>query len=272
MGLVADAQYADAEARGTRFYRQSLAKLTEAIESLNARNLDCCVNVGDLIDKDWGSFDKILEPLARSRHRVHHLLGNHDFEVGQELKLRVPKKLGLKRRYYAIQAPGFCLVMLDTTDVSTYAHPEASTDFAEANREWKRVAATGAINAQTWNGAVGESQLKWFEDTCRKAGKARRRVVVFSHHPVFPANAHNEWNSDALLRVVERNRNIVGWINGHNHAGGFGIHDGVPFVTLKGMVETKEANSFAVLELLPDRMTLEGFGREESREVQFRTS
>jgi 3',5'-cyclic AMP phosphodiesterase CpdA len=225
-----------------------------------------------LIDKHWVSFDEILKPFSRSRHTFHHLLGNHDFEVEDRFKPRVPKRLGLKRRYYSIQVDGFCLIMLDTTDVSPYAHPEVSQEFAAATKEWNRVAAIGAPNAQPWNGAVGEKQLKWFADACRKAAKAGRKVVVFAHHPVFPPGVHNEWNSDALLRVVERHRNIVAWINGHNHAGAFGIQDEVPFVTLKGMVETENTNSFAVLELLPDKMTLNGFGREQSREIVFRKS
>lgn len=272
LGLVADPQYADQDPVGTRFYRQSISKLAEAIDSFNARDLDCCVNVGDLIDKHWASFDEIFKPLSRSRHAFHHVLGNHDFDVADEFKARVPKRLGLKRRYYAVQMDGFCLVMLDTTDVSPYAHPEASKESAAATTELKRLVATGAINAQSWNGAVSETQLKWFEDTCRQAARARRSVLVFSHHPVFPPDRHTAWNSDALLKVVERSRNIVAWFSGHNHAGAFGIHDDVPFVTLKGMVETKTTNSFATLNLWPDRMTLVGFGREESRELAFRGS
>ena len=108
--------------------------------------------------------------------------------------------------------------------------------------------------------------------TCRQAARAERKVVVFAHHPIFPTGNHNEWNADALLRVVERNRNVVAWINGHNHAGAFGVHEGVPFITLKGMVETEKTNAFAVLHLHPDRLELVGHGREPSRELAFRES
>ena len=269
LGLVSDPQFADIDPWNTRFYRQSIGKLAEAVEHFNGLDLKWCVNVGDLIDSRWESFDQVLKPLAKSRHKFHHLLGNHDFEVPDALKERVPKRLGLKHRYYSLWADEFCLVMLDTTDVSPYAHAESSKESAGATAEWKRFAATGAINAQRWNGAVGKRQLKWFEDTCHKAARARGKVIVFAHHPVYPANNHCEWNTDALLKVVECNRNVVAWINGHNHAGAFGVHAEVPFITLKGMVETKDTNAFAVVHLHSDRLELVGHGREPSRECVF---
>jgi manganese-dependent ADP-ribose/CDP-alcohol diphosphatase len=269
LGLVSDPQFADIDPWNTRFYRQSIGKLTEAVGRFNGLDLKWCVNVGDLIDSRWESFDEVLKPLAKSRHPFHHLLGNHDFEVPDAFKERVPKRLGLKHRYYSLWADGFCLAMLDTTDVSPYTHAESSKQSAEATAEWKRIVATGAINAQRWNGAVGERQLKWFEDTCHQAARARSKVIVFAHHPVYPAGNHCEWNADALLRIVERNRNVVAWINGHNHAGAFGVHAEVPFITLKGMVETKDTNAFAVVHLHSDRLELVGHGREPSRECVF---
>ena len=270
LGLVADPQFADIDSGKTRFYRQSVVKLTETVAHFNGLNLKWCVNVGDLIDRRWESFDEVFKPLASSRHKFHHLLGNHDFEVADAFKLRVPRRLGLKRRYYCLWEDGFCFVMLDTTDVSPYAHAENSKESAEGTAEWKRLAATGAISAQRWNGAVGKGQLKWFEDTCRQAARARRKVIVFAHHPVYPVSNHCEWNSAALLKVVAHNRNVVAWINGHNHAGAFGVDAGVPFITLKGMVETENTNAFAVLHLHPDRMEVVGHGRESSRELVFR--
>jgi manganese-dependent ADP-ribose/CDP-alcohol diphosphatase len=270
LGLVADPQFADRDPGKTRFYRQTLGKLAEAVDQFNSLDLACCVSLGDLIDRQWESCDAVLKPLARSRHQFHHVLGNHDFEVADALKERVPKRLGLKRRYYARWEDGFCLVMLDTTDISLNAHPQDSKETQAAAAVWKRVEASGAVNAQRWNGAVGEGQLAWFEDTCRRAGKEGRRVVVFAHHPIYPPGNHCEWNSDALLKVVERNRNVAAWFNGHNHAGDFGVHAEVPFFTLQGMVETEKSNSFAVLHLHPDRLELVGHGREPSRELKFR--
>jgi manganese-dependent ADP-ribose/CDP-alcohol diphosphatase len=272
IGLIADTQYADLDPVNTRYYRDSIGKLTEAITHFNERELDLCVNLGDLIDQHWKSFDAILKPLARSNHKFHHLLGNHDFSVPDELKSLVPGRLGLKERYYSVVRANFCLVMLDTTDVSLYAHPENSPEWIAAKAALRRLTATGAANAQDWNGGVGGPQLEWFEATCRKAASTGQKVVVFSHHPIFPAGAHVAWNSDQLLDVVGCHRNVVAWLSGHNHAGALGVHDEVPFVTLKGMVETKNTNAFAEARIHPDHIELIGQGREVSRKLAFRAA
>ena len=272
IGLIADTQYADLAPVNTRYYRDSVGKLAEAVAHFNGRDLDLCVNLGDLIDQRWESFDEILKPLARSKHKFHHLLGNHDFTVRDELKSRVPERLGLKQRYYSVVRANFCLVMLDTTDVSLYAHPENSPEWVAAKAILQRLTAAGAANAQSWNGAVGGPQLEWFEATCRKAASSGQKVVVFSHNPTFPADAHVVWNSDQLLELVGRHRNLVAWFSGHNHAGAFSIRDEVSFVTLKGMVETKNTNAFAEARIHPDHIELVGHGREVSRKLPFRTA
>lgn len=271
LGLVADTQYADAEPAIGRYYREAAGKLEEAVDYFNGQEMNACINLGDLVDRSWDSFDKPLGILKRSKHRFYHLLGNHDFEVEDGRKPGVPKRLGLRRRYYSVGLPGFRLVMLDTNDVSTYAHPRASEEHGKAAMELARLAAAGAKNAQSWNGGVGAGQLRWFQQVCRNAKRNREKVIVFAHHPVYPPDKHNLWNSEAMLEQVRESACIVAWINGHNHGGHFGTCYGVPFVTLKGMVDTPAQNAFARARLFSDRIELTGHGREESRELVFRT-
>lgn len=269
IGLVADPQYADIPPRGTRFYRESLVRLAEAVDHFNHRDLAFCVNVGDLIDRDFVSFDPMLAAMAKSRHTWHHVLGNHDFEVSEADKPGVPTRLGMKARYGSFDARGFTFVVLDTNDVSTYAHLSGSRERAEGDRELQRLLAAGERQAKPWNGGVGAAQLAWFERTCRQAAETRRRIIVFAHQPVLPETEYVVWNAKSVQEVVERNRNVVAWINGHHHAGGFAEHAGVPFVTLCGMVETKDTTAFATAKILPDRMLITGHGREPSRELVF---
>lgn len=272
LGLVADPQYADADPAGTRHYRQSIAKLTEAVDHFNAADLAACFNLGDLIDRDWSSYEAILGVLARSRHRFYHALGNHDFEVADAFKARVPARLGLRRAYYAVRLGSFRIVVLNTTDVSPYAQAKDSGASEVARERLARLQAAGAPNAHAWNGAVGTRQLRWFEETCRQASQARQRVIVLCHHPVFPPNAHNAWNADELLALVTRHRHVGAWLNGHNHAGALGAHEDLPFVTLKGMVETPDTNAYATLTLHQDHLELTGHGREPSRTFAFRSA
>lgn len=270
IGLIADAQYADVEAEKTRFYRQSVGKLGAAVEHLNRQELACCLHLGDLIDRQWRSFDEILKPLATSRHRFHHLFGNHDFDVLDGFKPRVPERLGLAKRYYHVDLPGFRLLILDSTEVSTYATVAGTPEHAAAAAALEKAKAAKLPQAQPWNSGLSSAQLEWFDRSCAEAAAKQLKVIAFSHHPVFPVHALNLWNSEAVLALVARHRHLVAWFNGHNHEGNFGIHDDVPFVNLQGMVETADTSAFATAELHPDRLILTGQGREISRELVFR--
>lgn len=270
IGLVADAQYADVEPKGTRFYRQSIGKLGAAVERFNGCDLAFCVHLGDLIDREWKSFDEIERPLARSRHRWHQLLGNHDFEVLDEYKARVPQRLGMAWRHGAFEHDGFRFVVLDTNDVSVYAHAAGTSERSAAEKELARVQAAKLRQAKPWNGAIGAAQLAWLERTCAEARERRQNVIVLAHHPVFPEDPHNLWNAREVLAALDRHPNVVAWLNGHNHAGAFAERNGVPFVTLRGMVETADTTAFATAKILADRLVIAGEGREPSRELRLR--
>ncbi len=165
IGLVADAQYADVEAKGTRYYRKSVERLGAAVDHFNSRPLTFCVHLGDLIDREWKSFDAISAPFTRSRHRWHQLLGNHDFDVLDAEKARVPEKMGMPWRYGSFDHGTFRFVVLDTNDVSTYAHAAGSAPRVEAEAEFARVTAAKLPHAKPWNGGLGRTQLAWLDRT-----------------------------------------------------------------------------------------------------------
>jgi hypothetical protein len=270
IGLVADAQYADVEAKGTRYYRESVGKLGAAVEHFNGRDLAFCVHLGDLIDREWKSFDDITKPLARSRHRWHQLLGNHDFEVLGERKSEVAKRLGMPWHYGSFDHASFRFVVLDTNEVSTYAHAAGTKQHAAAEAELARLVAAKVVQAKPWNGGLSPTQLSFLDRTCREAKAANRQVIILAHHPVYPDGAHNVWNSAEVLAVLDRHPHVVAWLNGHNHAGAYGERNGVPFLTLRGMVETQASTAFATARILNDRIILTGHGREPSREMKLR--
>lgn len=87
-GIVADIQYADADKKGDRDYRNSLSKLEIGVNEFNSHNLSFVVNLGDMIDHDYISFDKPLAILKNLKAPLHNVIGNHDFEVRINLKAR----------------------------------------------------------------------------------------------------------------------------------------------------------------------------------------
>jgi predicted phosphodiesterase len=270
IGLVADAQYADAEPSLNRYYRKSIDRLGEAIEHFNGKRLDFCVHVGDLIDHGWENFEAILHPFKKSEHRFYQLLGNHDFEVDDLWKSRVAWRLGMERRYSWFDQAGFRFVILDTTEVSTYAQVSGTSEHAFGVAALEKYRAEKRPQAEPWNSGIGSDQLAWLDAVCREAGAVGLGVVILAHHPVLPEGGFNVWNHEEVLEVIARHRHVLGWINGHHHAGGFVERDGVFYLTLSGMVDTEESNAYAVARVYSDRIELVGHGREPSRELLFR--
>ena len=270
VGIIADPQYADIPDRGTRAYRASVAKLGAAVDHFNGRPLDFCVNLGDTIDREWRSFDEILKPLAASRHRWEHVLGNHDFALLDGDKTKVDARLGIAARHRFFDRPGFRFMILDTGAVSTYATLAGSAERAAAVAELARVKARKLPQAQDWNGAVGPRQLAWFERIAADAAAKGLKVVVCAHHPVAPAGSYDAWDATEVLAALGRHRNVVAWFNGHHHDGGFSRVEGLPCVTFRGMVETPDTNAYATARFLDDRVIISGQGREPSRELIFR--
>ena len=95
IGLVADPQYENKEPSGIRYYKESLWKLAEAIDSFNYHHVDFVQTLGDVINGGWESFDSIL-PVYNSLDKSiknYHLLGNHEFAVDEQYLNQLTTKL-----------------------------------------------------------------------------------------------------------------------------------------------------------------------------------
>ena len=51
-GMVTDPHYADVDTRGSRYYRQSLAKMKECVDLMKQQQVDFLIELGDLKDQD----------------------------------------------------------------------------------------------------------------------------------------------------------------------------------------------------------------------------
>ena len=271
LGVVADAQYADAEPKGSRFYRNSPAKIRAAAEAFNRRGVACVLNLGDTIDRDFASFDAARDALRAIEAPVHTVLGNHDFEVDDARKAEVPAKLGLKARYGSRVCAGFRILLLDGTELGPAPHPAGSDARRAAEERVAALRAKGLKQAVPWGGGIGAEQLAWMERECDAAAKAGERVVCACHYPLWPdGDAHNLYNDAGVRALLARRREIVAWMAGHNHKGAYGEFAGVPCVTFRGMVETADTTAYAIVTLRDDGIEIEGAGREPSRTVRFR--
>ena len=268
-GVVADPQYADLEPNLTlnRYPANSLAKLREAIEEFNRHELAFVVTLGDIIDREWKSFDAILPVYETLRHPKHFLLGNHDFAIAPEHLRAVSTRVGMPSAYYDFGHAGYRFIALDGNEISVFAPPEGDPRRDEARALMKALEASGATNGQRWNAAIGSTQYDWLVARLQQAKATGEKVVVMNHYPIFPDDSHNALNSDRMLALLAEHDHVIAYLNGHNHAGNFGAVDGTYFVNFKGMVDTEDSNAYAIVSVYEDRLDVTGFGRETSRSL-----
>jgi Icc protein len=157
---------------------------------------DVVVVKGDLTDTGRAEeYEAFLACYGRIGDRLHHVRGNHDAMRDPELaRCDAP---------YAVTLDGVVLAVLDT-------------------------AVPGHVG-----GALPRHQLGWLDEL---AGGTVDPVLVFAHHPSWNHDEHyglSPVDHDALLDVVARHENIVGYLAGHTHTNRVVHYErtgGVPFV------------------------------------------
>lgn len=263
VGLIADVQYVDGNSRGPRKYRKSLQKLPVAVQTLNREGVDLTIQLGDLIERNIKSFKPILARLNKLKMPLYHVLGNHDFSIGKRGDA-VQDILDLDKRYYQFQVRNWRFIVLDGNDLSTLAWPKSHKKHQRAKNMRKKIREAGAPNAKSWNGGIGDKQIKWLRSVLKQADQQNQRAIILCHYPVYPLNGHNLYNDGELIKILEEHFSPVAYLSGHNHGGNYGKKNGIQYITLRGMVETNK-NSFSIMELSPDQLKIRGFGREKNR-------
>ena len=261
-GAIADCQYCNGPNRAARHYSSSAQKLRECVQELNQNDLKYVVHLGDFIDRDFSSFDTVLPIYQSLKMPAYHALGNHDFEVADELKAKVPERMSMKSKYYEFSVEDWRFIVLDGNDVSFHAYPKDSVQHRQAEEYYRE----NKIRSPKWNGAIGKEQMSWLKEILIGSETKNEKVVLFCHFPVFPADPHNLWNATEVIELIEGFPSVKAYINGHNHKGNYAQKNGIHFLTLKGMVETK-TSAYSIIRILGDRMEVIGYGREKNRNL-----
>jgi manganese-dependent ADP-ribose/CDP-alcohol diphosphatase len=268
-GLVADIQYADADKEGSRDYRNSLEKLDKCIREFNNQNLSFIVSLGDMIDRDYSSYDKPLAILDKSKAPVYNTLGNHDFSVDDPFKSDIKEKLNNPNGYLDFEVGSFNFIIMDGSDVSTLAYVEGTTSYNTGMAEYERMKQDSLNNAYEWNGGIGPKQLKWMEKRLKKAVRTGRKVILFCHWPLLPENGTQLWNNKEVLALLDNYDCVVAWISGHHHAGNYQKPEKIHHLTIKGLVEAQSDNSCGIVEVYSDSLVLKGYGDQDDQVLDF---
>lgn len=270
VALLADVQYADKPDRdiggAVRYYRTSLSRLRSTVNQLNHHEqLTAVIHLGDIVDGNvseaasLADFSAVVRLFRRIRHPVFHVVGNHCHDVGRPTLLR---ELG--RPYYCeMLAPGWCVAVLDTTDLGVNG---ASEELIKEGREWLDAHAE-LEHANEWNGGVGKAQLHWLHTQLKQARQRGEHTIVVGHMPMMAAASsamHLTFNHAEVCALLDEFCDVCPlYICGHCHHGGYARSAaGVHHVTVEGIVEMPPGaeRSHAVLTVSQAEIVIDGGG------------
>lgn len=262
-GLIADIQYGDCEDRGNRYYRDSLKKLDDCVADLNARDVQFTVVLGDLVDRSPDDFDPVLTRLNKLKAGVYNTTGNHDYHDITDNAL-LYKRLNMPDEYYSFKKGSWRFVVLNTNEIATYSNVAGTWKEKELADMLAHIKSQGHKNGYEWNGGISSRQMQWLKDQLDESGRNGENVLVLAHHPLYPASAFTALNAPEILEVLANYPCVKAVINGHHHAGAYGVYRNIPCITTEGMVEGKDDNAYGVVEITKDSIILTGEGRTKS--------
>jgi hypothetical protein len=256
-GLVTDSHYADAESKGTRFYRESLAKMREAVERLRAERVEFLGMLGDMKDMAPGESEArtfshlvaIEREIQRFGGPTYHVLGNHDMDnlskaqvVGHVVNTGIPRG----RSFYGFQRGGLRFIVLDAT------YDQGGRDYDHGKFDWR-------------DANIPPAQLSWLEAELRVR---RAPTIVFVHQRLDGTGHASIRNREAVRQVLEASGQVLAVFQGHDHPGGYTLINGIHYYTLRAVIEgSGEANNaYAVVEVNPELdLVVTGYRRAVSQ-------
>lgn len=255
-GVVTDCHYADAERQGTRFYRESLGKLAECVDRMNVEKVDFLIELGDfkdqnqpaVEDKTLGHLQNIEAAFRRFQGRRYHVLGNHDMDsISKRQFLAHVENTGIEagRSYYSFDVGGLHFIVLDAN-----YRPDGS-DYDRGNFDWT-------------SASIPARELDWLrQDLVTCSGG----VVVFVHQRLDGEGLVFVKNAPQVRQILQASNRVLTVFQGHDHDGDYRLLDGIPYYTLKAVVEGHGAdnNSYASVEVHPDQtITVTGYHKASS--------
>jgi alkaline phosphatase len=253
-GLVTDVHHADAAPNGTRYYRDSLAKLGQAVDTFNRRKVAFVVELGDLIDAGPTKEDELAylraadAVLGRFNGPRYCVLGNHCLAALSKREFLDHCSVAKKQSRYSFDAGPFHFVVLDAD------YRKDGTPYEAGNFTW----------TDTW---VPAAEQQWLAKDLRTA--RGKKVVVFMHQNLHDEkDPHGVKNAPDVRKILESAGNVTAVLQGHMHTGGYARIGEIDYFTFRAMVEGPglENNAYAVVTLDPSGgVNIEGFGQQPSK-------
>lgn len=242
-GIVTDCHYADADTLGTRFYRESLDKLTECVALMNAERIDFLIELGDVKDENRPPVEQKTLSYLQAIEKVfqgfngptYHVLGNHDMDSISKIQfLRRVENTNIEfgRGYYSFDLNSLRCVVLDANYMTD------GTDYDHGNFDWT-------------DANIPSEELDWLREALAAAPGP---VIVFIHQLLDGTGSVYVNNAADVRQILQASGKVLAVFQGHHHSGSYSNIAGIHYYTLKALVEGSgpENNSYAIAEVHPD--------------------
>ena len=259
-GIVTDCHYADADAQGSRFYRESLDKLSECVALMNTEKVDFLIELGDFKDQDKPPVEKntlsylqeIEKVFTKFNGPTYHVIGNHD--VDSISKMQFLKRLNNtnidpSRSYYSFDSNGLHFIVLDAN------YRADGIDYDHGNFDWT-------------DANIPSKELHWLE---QNLASTQSPVIVFTHQLLDGKGSVYVKNALQVRQILETSGKVLAVFQGHHHSGSYNNIEGIHYYTLKALVEGQgaENNSYAIIEVHPDgSITVTGYRKAQSAKLE----
>lgn len=253
LGLVTDMHYADKKPAGSRYYRETLAKLEEAGRQFQKDQPDHVVELGDFIDaadsveEEKRYLKRIHKAFAALPGEKHYVLGNHC--VFTLTKQEFLEGVEQKSSYNSFDAGGFHFVILDAC-------------FRSDGQPY------GRKNFQWTDPNIPQDQVEWLEADLKKA---QGQTIVFIHQRLDVNNHYGVKNAAAVRKVLEDSGKVRAVFQGHSHKNDLKEINGIPYCVHRAMVEGsgKENNGYSTMDILENGLIrVSGFRQQKDYQWQ----
>ncbi len=247
VGMVTDLHYADKAPAGSRYYRETLAKLAEAGEQFEKDRPAVLIELGDLVDAadsvttELGYLRRIHRRFAALPGKKHFVLGNHCVET--LTKQEFLGEVGQERSYYSFDEAGVHFVVLDA------CFRADGVPYGRKNSRWD-------------DANIPPEELEWLGADLQEN---QRPTIVYVHQRLDVQNRHGVKNAADVRRVLEGAEQLLAVFQGHSHQNDYRQAAGIHYCTLAAMVEGSGPanNGYSTLDIFADgTLRITGFRRQ----------
>ena len=242
--LVTDVHHADKPEWGTRFYRESLTKLREAVERFRGANPAFLIQLGDLVDaardleteREW--LKQALSTLRAGDVELHSVLGNHCIQT--LTKAQFLAETGRESGHYSFDRAGLRFVILD----ACYRRDGMSYD--AGNFDWKDT-------------EIPRLERQWLKEQLETTPG---RALIFVHQRLDVPGVHTVASAPEVRHIIESSGKVLAVFQGHSHQNDYREINRIHYCTMRAVIEGSgpENNGYSVVSVYGDgRVAVKGF-------------